>query len=53
MNLCDIGILNIIGSDYYCIISIISKNEPINLMQNAYLTEKVEHYKALKIHFHI
>ena len=32
MNLCDIGILNIIGSNHHCIISIISKDEPINLM---------------------
>ena len=35
-----ITILNIKGSDYRCIISLISKNEAINLMQNADLTEK-------------
>ena len=35
MNLRDIAILNIKGSDYSCIISLISKNEAINLMQNA------------------
>ena len=40
MNLSDIAILNIKGSDYCCIISLISKNEAINLMQNADLTEK-------------
>ena len=37
MNLGDIAILNIKGSDYRCLIS---KNETINLMQNADLTEK-------------
>ena len=35
MNLSDIAILNIQGSDYWCIVSLISKNEAINLMQNA------------------
>ena len=40
MNLSDIAILNIQGSDYCCIISLISKNETINLMQNDDLTEK-------------
>ena len=40
MNLKDIAILNIIGSDYCCIISLITKNEAIKLMQNADLTEK-------------
>ena len=39
-NLSDIAILNIKGSDYCCIISLISKSEAINLMQNADLTEK-------------
>ena len=33
-------ILNIKGSDYCCIISSIRKNEAINLMRNADLTEK-------------
>ena len=36
MNFSDIAILNIKGSDYCC--SLISKNEAINLMQNADLT---------------
>ena len=46
MNLSDSAILNIKGSDYRCIISLISKNGAIRLMQNADLTEKVEHFKA-------
>ena len=37
---CDTAILNIKDSDYRCIISLISKNEAIKLMQNADLTEK-------------
>ena len=40
INLSDIAILNIKGSDYRCIISFISKTEAINLMRNADLTEK-------------
>ena len=40
MNLNDIDILNIKGSDYRCIISLISKTEAIKLMQKADLTEK-------------
>ena len=40
LNLSDIAILNIKGSDDHCIISLISKNETINLLQNANLTEK-------------
>ena len=32
MNLSDIAILNIKGSDYSCFINLISKNEAINLM---------------------
>ena len=46
MNLSNIAILNIKGSDYRCIISLISKNEVINVMENADLTKKLEHYKA-------
>ena len=34
INLSDIAILNIKGSDYCCIISLISKNWAINFMQN-------------------
>ena len=63
INLNDIAILNIKGCDYCYIISIISKNEAINLLQNADLTEKsgawqnikvyikAEHYKTLTINF--
>ena len=39
-NLSDITILKIKGSDYQCIISLISKNEAITLMQIADLTKK-------------
>ena len=35
MNYSDIAILNIKGSNYHCIISLISKNGTVNLMQNA------------------
>ena len=42
VNLSGIAILNIKDSDYRCIISLISKNEAINVMQNADLTEKTE-----------
>ena len=40
MNLSNIAILNIKGSDYYYIISLISRTQAINLMQNADLNEK-------------
>ena len=40
MNVSDIAILNIKGSDYCCIISLISKNEAINLFQNDDLSKK-------------
>ena len=40
INLSDITILNIKSSDYCSIISLISKNEAIKLLQNADLTEK-------------
>ena len=46
MNLSDIVILNIKSSDYRCVISLISKNEAINSMENAGLTKKVENYKT-------
>ena len=48
VNLTDIAILNSEGSDYCCIISLISKNETINLLRNAALIEKVKHYKLNK-----
>ena len=40
INLSDIAILNIKGSDYRFIVTGISKNEAINLMQNVDLAEK-------------
>ena len=40
INLSDIAISNIKGSDYRCIISLISKSEAIHLTQNTDLTEK-------------
>ena len=40
INLSKIAILNIKGSNYHGIISLISKNKAIKLLQNADLTEK-------------
>ena len=40
MNFRDIAILNIKGSGYCCIISLISKNKTMNLMQSSDLTKK-------------
>ena len=40
MNLSDIAILNIKGSNYCCIISGISKSEAIKFLQNINTTEK-------------
>ena len=40
MNLGDIAILNIKGSDYWSIINRISNNQAINLIQSTNLTEK-------------
>ena len=48
VNLSDIAILNIKGSDYCSIISLISKNEAINLMRNADLTGKKRNIIKLK-----
>ena len=48
MKLRNIAILNIKGSDYCCIISLTSKNEAINLIQNADLTEKSRTLKSIK-----
>ena len=46
INLSDISILTIEGSEYRCIISLISKNLAVKSMQNADLTENAEHYKT-------
>ena len=51
MSLSDIAILNIKGSDYRCIISLISKIEAIILMQNTDSGEKKkENYNSNNIH---
>ena len=39
INFSNIAILNIKGSDYRCIISLVSKNVAVNLLQNADLTK--------------
>lgn len=44
INLSDTAILS--GADYCSITNEISKNEAINLLQKAYLTEKVHHYNT-------
>ena len=48
MNLSNVAILNFKSSDYRCIISLISKNKVINLMQNADLIEKKRNIKKHK-----
>ena len=53
INLSDIAILNNKGSDYRCIISLISKNEGIKVVQNVDLTEKSWTLKNIKIYFDI
>ena len=40
INPSDTTILNIEGSDYCCIINLVSKNEAINILKKADLTEK-------------
>ena len=46
MNFNDIAILNIHGIEYCCVISGISKNEAVNLLQNADLSQNVDHCKT-------
>ena len=53
MKLSVIAILNIKGPDYRCIVGLISKDEAINLMQNADLTEKVNIIKHKNLLPHI
>ena len=50
-NLSDIVISNIKGSNYRFIISLISKNETINLLRNADLNEKIRALSIKKIWF--
>ena len=49
MKLSNIAILNIKGYDYCCITSGISKNEAINIMQNAHLTKKSRTLKNIQM----
>ena len=46
MNHSNIAILNINGPHYFCIVSKISKNEAIKLIQKTNLTKKVDHCKT-------
>ena len=48
INLSNMVILNIKDSDFRCVISLISKNEAIELMENADLTEKSRALKNVK-----
>ena len=48
MNLSDTAIWNIKSSDYCCILSLISKNEAISLMQNVQNTELTGKWNILK-----
>ena len=47
MNLCNIAVLNIKGSDYLCIINFISKNEELNAKILIW-SKKAERYKNIK-----
>ena len=53
MNLSNIAILDVKGSDYCCIISEIIKNEAISLMQNADLTKKKQNILKHKNYYHV
>ena len=53
MNLSDISILNILGADHSCIVNGISKNEAMNLLPNADLTEKSRILLNIKVHFYM
>ena len=46
INISDISILNIKGSDYCCVINLISKNGAIKFIQNGDLTKKAEHHET-------
>ena len=50
VNVRDIDTLNIKDCDYCCFISLINKNEAINLLQNAPLTEKSGALSIAKIY---
>ena len=53
IDLSNSAISNIKGTDYHCITGSISKNEAINLMQNADLTEKSSTLQSIKIYYQI
>ena len=53
IHLSDITISSIKIGDYRCIISRISKNEAINLMQNTDLTEKNETLLSMKTYDYV
>ena len=53
VNLSEIAILNMKGSDYCCIASWISINEAINLMQNIDLTKKSGTLWSIKVYYNI
>ena len=53
MNLSFIAISNIKISDYRCIISLISKNEAINLVQKADLAKKSGTLYNISIFYHV
>ena len=53
MNFRNIAILKTYGVKYCCIITGISKNEAINLLQKADLKEKTRTLKNIKSHFQI
>ena len=42
----NIAILNFFGGGYYCNIVGITKSEAINLLRNADLSKKLDHYKT-------
>ena len=52
INLSNIANLNSKYSDYCCIISLISKNEAINVMQNANFTKKMQKMITLSLPCH-
>ena len=53
VNVRDIDTLNIKDCDYCCFISLINKNEAINLLQNAPLTEKSGSLSIAKIYIYV
>ena len=52
-NVSNIAILNIICTDYGCIINGIRKSEAVNLLQKADLKEKSGTFSNIGIYYHI